>query len=270
LPFLVWLSNRRLDLDASDIFAAAFIAPITYNSTMAALLELDRVSAGYGPLNVLSEVSLKVGEGEIVAMIGANAAGKSTLLLCASGCLPLGGGEIRFAGRSTKGVSSQELVRQGLAHAPEGRRIFPRLTVAENLELGAYCRRDRAGIDRDLQAIYALFPVLAERRRQPGGTLSGGEQQMLALGRAWMARPRLLLLDEPSLGLAPIIAAKVFEALRLWRQAGMAILLVEQNARQALAMADRGYVLEQGKMVLNGPAAQLAADPRLRQAYLGA
>lgn len=237
---------------------------------MSALLELRSVSAGYGPIKVLHELSLEIGEGEMVAMIGANGAGKSTTLLCISRAVRLSGGEIRFAGKATSGLSPHELVRHGLAHAPEGRRIFPRLTVAENLELGAYCRRDRHAVTRDMKAIYELFPVLAERRRQAGGTLSGGEQQMLALARAWMARPRLLLLDEPSLGLAPMVAAKVFETLALWHRAGMAILLVEQNARQALALAERAYVLEQGAVTLAGSAATLAHDSRVQQAYLGA
>ncbi|HVA49432.1 MAG TPA: ABC transporter ATP-binding protein [Pirellulales bacterium] len=237
---------------------------------MAALLELERVWAGYGQAEVLKNVSLEVGEGEMVAMIGANGAGKTTMLLCISGCLPADRGEIRFRGRSTRGLPPHEVVRLGLSHAPEGRRIFSRLTVAENLQLGAYTRRDRAAIERDVKSVYELFPILAERRQQAGGTLSGGEQQMLALARAWMSRPRLLLLDEPSLGLAPLVVAKVFEALASWHRTGMSMLLVEQNARQALALAERAYVLEQGTVTLAGPAAQLASDPRVQQAYLGA
>jgi branched-chain amino acid transport system ATP-binding protein len=237
---------------------------------MAALLELECVSAGYGPIGVLREISLNVGEGEMVAMIGANGAGKSTMLRCISGCLRPTRGEIRFGGRPTAGVAPHELVGRGLAHAPEGRRIFPRLTVRENLELGAYCRRDRQAIERDMRSCHELFPVLGQRQHQPGGTLSGGEQQMLALARAWMARPRLLLLDEPSLGLAPRVSVKVFEVLRKWHAQGMAILLVEQNARQALALSERAYVLEHGEIRLSGPACELAADPRVQQAYLGA
>jgi branched-chain amino acid transport system ATP-binding protein len=237
---------------------------------MAALLEVERVSAGYGPIGVLREISLDVGEGEMVAMIGANGAGKSTMLRCISGCLRPARGEIRFDGRRADGVAPHELVGRGLSHAPEGRRIFPRLSVHENLELGAYCRRDRAGIARDMLSCYELFPALGRRQRQPGGTLSGGEQQMLALARAWMARPRLLLLDEPSLGLAPRVSEKVFEVLGQWHAQGMAILLVEQNARQALALAQRAYVLEHGEICLSGPARELAADPRVQQAYLGA
>jgi branched-chain amino acid transport system ATP-binding protein len=237
---------------------------------MPVLLELRDVSAGYGPVNVLKQVSLEVSEGEMVALIGANGAGKSTTLLCISRVVRQSGGKIRLAGQTTAGLAPHDLVRLGLAHAPEGRRIFSRLTVAENLELGAYARRDRQAIAQDMKTMYDLFPVLAERRRQTGGTLSGGEQQMLALARAWMARPRLLLLDEPSLGLAPLVAAKVFETLALWHRAGMAILLVEQNARQALALAQRAYVLEQGAVTLVGAAGELACDPRVQQAYLGA
>lgn len=236
---------------------------------MSVLLDLRQVSAGYGPVKVLKAVSLYVGEGEMLAMIGANGAGKSTTLLCVSRVVRETSGEIRFAGRHISTLAPHELVRLGVAHAPEGRRIFSRLTVAENLELGAYGRRDPAGIAQDMKSVYELFPVLAERRGQAGGTLSGGEQQMLALGRAFMSRPRLLLLDEPSLGLAPLIAAKVFEALSMWHRAGMAILLVEQNARQALALAERAYVLESGAIVRDGPAAELARDPRVQQAYLG-
>ena len=237
---------------------------------MAALLELDRVRAGYGQADVLQEISLEIGEGEMVAMIGTNGAGKTTTLLCISGCVPTRRGEIRFDGQNTRGKQPHELVRLGLSHAPEGRRIFPRLSVDENLDLGAYTRRDRPAIAADKKAMYELFPVLAQRRQQPGGTLSGGEQQMLALARAWMARPRLLLLDEPSLGLAPMACAKVFAALAAWHQAGMAMLLVEQNARQALALAERAYVIEHGAVSLSGPAKELASDPRVQQAYLGA
>jgi branched-chain amino acid transport system ATP-binding protein len=237
---------------------------------MAALLQLERVSAGYGPIEVLRDISLDVGEGEMVAMIGANGAGKSTTLRCISGLLRATHGSLRFAGQSTMGVAPHQLVGRGLAHAPEGRRIFPRLTVRENLQLGAYTRRDPAGVKHDMNAIYELFPVLVERREQLGGTLSGGEQQMLALSRAWMSRPRLLLLDEPSLGLAPKVSAKVFDVLGQWHRQGMSMLLVEQNARQALALAQRAYVIEHGAIILSGRASELAADPRVQQAYLGA
>lgn len=237
---------------------------------MAALLELERVSASYGPIEVLRDLSLNVSQGELVAMIGANGAGKSTTLRCISGCLRPTRGDIRFAGRSVVGVAPHQLVGRGLSHAPEGRRIFPRLTVRENLQLGAYTRRDAAGVRHDMSAIYELFPVLAERRQQLGGTLSGGEQQMLALSRAWMSRPRLLLLDEPSLGLAPKVSAKVFDVLVQWHRQGMSMLLIEQNARQALALAQRAYVIEHGAITLSGRASELAADPRVQRAYFGA
>lgn len=237
---------------------------------MTALLQLERVRAGYGPLKVLQEVSLEVGEGEIVTMIGANGAGKTTTLMCISGCLRPTAGRVLFGGRAIHGRPAHELVCRGLSHVPEGRRIFPRLTVAENLELGAYSRRDGDAVRSDLARAYEWFPVLGQRRRQLGGTLSGGEQQMLALARAWMGRPKLLLLDEPSLGLAPLMVARVFEVLRELHMHGMAMLLVEQNARQALAIAARGYVVEQGRIALSGAARQLADDPRVRRAYLGA
>ena len=237
---------------------------------MTALLQLEGVTAGYGPLEVLKEVSLEVGEGEIVTMIGANGAGKSTTLMCISGCLRPKAGRLAFAGRAIDGLPAHQRVQRGLCQAPEGRRIFPRLTVAENLELGAYTRRDRGAVRRDLERAYERFPVLGQRRRQLGGTLSGGEQQMLALARAWMSRPKLLLLDEPSLGLAPLVVARVFEVLRELHAQGMALLLVEQNARQALALAQRGYVMEQGRIALAGPASELLGDARVQQAYLGA
>jgi len=237
---------------------------------MTALLHLERLTAGYGPLSVLKEVSLEVGEGEMVTLIGANGAGKTTTLLSISGCLRPRSGRIVFAGQAIDRMPAHLLVGRGLCHAPEGRRIFPRMTVAENLELGAYHRRDRAAVRRDRDRAYEQFPLLGQRRRQLGGTLSGGEQQMLALARAWMSRPRLLLLDEPSLGLAPRLVAQVFETLRELHAQGMAMLLVEQHARQALAHAQRGYVMEQGRIALEGRASQLVSDARVRRAYLGA
>lgn len=237
---------------------------------MTALLQIERLTAGYGPLSVLKEVSLAVGEGEMVTLIGANGAGKTTTLMSISGCLRPQSGSIVFAGQAIDRLPAHTLVGRGLCHAPEGRRIFPRLTVADNLELGGYHRRDRAAVRRDLDRAYARFPLLGQRRRQLGGTLSGGEQQMLALARAWMSRPRLLLLDEPSLGLAPRMVAQVFDSLRELHAQGMAMLLVEQNARQALALAQRGYVMEQGRIALQGPASQLLSDARVQRAYLGA
>jgi branched-chain amino acid transport system ATP-binding protein len=234
----------------------------------APLLELTGVSAGYGARPVLREVSFRVPAGGIVTLLGANGAGKSTTLRAISGLVRPTAGSIRFAGDGIGGVSPEEIVRRGVCHVPEGRRVFPRMSVEENLALGAYlsgAAEATAGYER----VYTLFPVLAERRRQAGGTLSGGEQQMLAIGRALMGRPRLLLLDEPSLGLAPLFVSRIFAIIAEIHASGCAIVLVEQNARQALRIADHGVVLETGKVILEGPAAGLAADPRVREAYLG-
>ncbi|MFM8435944.1 MAG: ABC transporter ATP-binding protein [Planctomycetia bacterium] len=233
------------------------------------LLEVDQLEAGYGPIRALDGVSLGVDEGELVAIIGANGAGKTTLLMAISGVVPARRGEVRFAGRRITGLAPHEIVRLGIGHAPEGRRIFPRLTVRENLELGGFAQDDGARVKRDIDEACGLFPVLAERMGQLGGTLSGGEQQMLALGRALVGRPRLLLLDEPSLGLAPLIVAKIFEVIAGLTARGIAVVLVEQNARAALKLAARGYVLETGRITLTGSGPDLAADPRVRDAYLG-
>ena len=233
------------------------------------LLEVDQLEAGYGPIRALDGVSLAVDEGELVAIIGANGAGKTTLLMAVSGVVPARQGEVRFAGRRITGLAAHEVVRLGIGHAPEGRRIFPRLTVRENLELGGFAQDDAARVSRDIDEACGLFPVLAERMGQLGGTLSGGEQQMLALGRALVGRPRLLLLDEPSLGLAPLIVAKIFEVIAGLTARGIAVMLVEQNARAALKLAARGYVLETGRVTLTGSGPELAADPRVRDAYLG-
>ena len=233
------------------------------------LLEVDQLEAGYGPIRALDGVSLAVDEGELVAIIGANGAGKTTLLMAVSGVVPARKGEVRFAGRRITGLAPHEIVRLGIGHAPEGRRIFPRLTVRENLELGGFAQDDAARVRRDIDEACGLFPVLAERMGQLGGTLSGGEQQMLALGRALVGRPRLLLLDEPSLGLAPLIVAKIFEVIAGLTARGIAVMLVEQNARAALKLAARGYVLETGRVTLTGSGPDLAADPRVRDAYLG-
>jgi branched-chain amino acid transport system ATP-binding protein len=233
------------------------------------LLEVDQLEAGYGPIRALDGVSLAVDEGELVAIIGANGAGKTTLLMAVSGVVPARKGEVRFAGRRITGLAPHEIVRLGIGHAPEGRRIFPRLTVRENLELGGFAQDDAARVRRDIDDACGLFPVLAERMAQLGGTLSGGEQQMLALGRALVGRPRLLLLDEPSLGLAPLIVAKIFEVIAGLTARGIAVMLVEQNARAALKLAARGYVLETGRVTLTGSGPDLAADPRVRDAYLG-
>jgi branched-chain amino acid transport system ATP-binding protein len=231
------------------------------------LLELQRVEVRYGAIRALKDVNLSVGEGEIVALLGANGAGKSTTLRSISGLVPASAGSIRFEGRELRKLGPHEIVGLGLSHVPEGRRIFPRLSVTENLEMGAY--RRRGSLAKDFEQVFALFPILKERERQDGGTLSGGEQQMLAIGRAMMSRPRLLLLDEPSMGLAPLFVRRIFEIIAEIRALGTTILLVEQNAAQALRLADRGYVLETGEITMSESAGQLLADPRVRNAYLG-
>jgi branched-chain amino acid transport system ATP-binding protein len=233
------------------------------------ILEVRDLEAGYGPIRALDHVSLDVEDGELVALIGANGAGKTTLLMAISGVVPSRGGSIRFAGSPLMAVKPHEVMRLGIGHAPEGRRIFPRLTVRENLELGGFTQTDRAKLSRDIDEACGLFPVLGERMDQLGGTLSGGEQQMLAIARALVGHPRLLLLDEPSLGLAPLVVAKVFEVIASLSARGISVLLVEQNARAALKLAHRGYVLETGRITLTGGGAELAADRRVRDAYLG-
>jgi branched-chain amino acid transport system ATP-binding protein len=236
---------------------------------MPAQLILTNAQAGYGAIEVLKSISLEVAAGEIVTIIGANGAGKTTTLMCISGINRLRAGSVTFNGREIQKLPPHEIVKLGLSQSPEGRKIFPRLTVLENLELGAVTRRDRKEIRQDFDRVYALFPILRDRTKQQGGTLSGGEQQMLAVGRALMSRPKMLLLDEPSLGLAPLLVAKIFAAIRQLNQEGMAVLLVEQNARMALKLAHRGYVLETGTIVMNGPADQLLNDQRVKDAYLG-
>jgi branched-chain amino acid transport system ATP-binding protein len=233
------------------------------------MLELDQLRAGYGNIEALHGISLTVDEGEIVTLIGANGAGKTTALMAISGCVRARAGAIRFRGRDISQLATHEIVALGLVQAPEGRKIFPRLTVTENLEMGAFSRRDRDGIATDAKRVFELFPILGERRRQPGGTLSGGEQQMLAIGRALMARPKLLLLAEPSLGRAPLVVSRIFEVIRELNREGATILLVEQNAQMALKAAHRGYVLETGSISMSGPAADLLSDQRVRSAYLG-
>jgi branched-chain amino acid transport system ATP-binding protein len=233
------------------------------------ILEVRGLSAGYGPVRALDGVSIEVGEGETVAIIGANGAGKTTLLMAISGVVPARSGSIVFEGRPITGSPPHAVARLGVGHAPEGRRIFPRLSVRENLQLGGFSRTDRSTIAADIDEACALFPVLGERLGQMGGTLSGGEQQMLALARALVGRPKLLLLDEPSLGLAPLIVQKIFEVVAGLAKRGIAVVLVEQNARAALKLADRGYVLETGRITLSGPGTELAHDRRVREAYLG-
>lgn len=234
------------------------------------MLELREIQTYYGNIQALKGVSLRVEEGEIITLIGANGAGKSTTLMSICGIAPPRAGEIVFQGAPIHGRAPDEIVALGISQVPEGRRIFPALTVAENLDMGAFLRRDKGGIKEDLAHVYDLFPILAERRNQAGGTLSGGEQQMLAISRALMARPRLLLLDEPSLGLAPLIVKRIFDIVRrINQEGGTTIFLVEQNANLALQLAHRGYVMETGRITLEDRADRLLANPDVRRAYLG-
>jgi branched-chain amino acid transport system ATP-binding protein len=236
---------------------------------MSTLLRVEGIEAGYGDLTAVSDVSLEVREGEAVALIGANGAGKTTTLRAVSGLLPLRRGRIEFQGRRLDGLGPAEIVARGIAHVPEGRQLFPTMTVRENLELGARSRAARAGRAEMLQRVFELFPRLRERREQLAGTLSGGEQQMCAIGRGLMARPRLLMLDEPSLGLAPVLVKVIFEDLVRINAQGITVLLVEQNVLRALHLAHRGYVLENGRMTLSGPRDELLASGHIKQAYLG-
>ncbi len=233
------------------------------------LLEIDNITLLYGRIQALHGISLQVDEGEIVALIGANGAGKSTTMRAISGLRPVASGRIRFAGRDITNLRADLRVIRGISQAPEGRGIFPGMTVVENLEMGAYTRRDPTGVQTDLRRVYSLFPRLEERRKQVGGTLSGGEQQMLAVGRALMSRPKLMLLDEPSMGLAPMLIQQIFSIITEINQQGTTILLVEQNAQQALSRAHRAYVLETGRIVKSGAGSELLNDPTVKDAYLG-
>ena len=233
------------------------------------MLELKNIHTYYGNIRAVRGISIAVNAGEKVCMIGANGAGKSTTLMTISGIHAPVQGTIHFEGEDITATSAEQRVNLGISQVPEGRLIFPDMTVLENLELGAYIRKDLAGIKTDLDKIFGYFPVLAERRKQRGGSLSGGEQQMLAIGRALMSNPRLLLLDEPSLGLAPLIVKQIFEIIEQINEAGTTILLVEQNAQIALNLTDRGYVLETGEVTIEGASTNLLADERVRQAYLG-
>jgi branched-chain amino acid transport system ATP-binding protein len=237
--------------------------------TAASILEVEALHVSYGAIVALRGVSLRVGQGEVVALIGANGAGKTTTLRAISGMLRPKSGRIVLQGQEVQGMKSHLLVPRGMAHAPEGRGIFLNLTVGENLDLGAYLRRDRAQVAEDRDYVFGLFPRLKERQRQVGGTLSGGEQQMLAISRALMSRPKLLLLDEPSLGLAPQVVGTIFRILREVNARGVSILLVEQNAHLALSLAHHGYVLETGEVVMQGAGKTLLASPEIRRAYLG-
>jgi len=232
-------------------------------------LTIENLRSGYGPIEVLKGISLRVEPGEIVAVIGANGAGKTTTLGTISGLIAARSGSIRFGTHDLTQIPAHRIVRLGLAHSPEGRRIFPKLTVLENLEMGAFTRTNEAEIREDFARAYSYFPILKERKKQLGGTLSGGEQQMLAIARALMSRPAMLLLDEPSLGLAPMIVVKIFEVIAELNREGMGVLLVEQNARMALKLAHRGYVMETGSIVVEAPACELLHDPRIKAAYLG-
>jgi branched-chain amino acid transport system ATP-binding protein len=233
------------------------------------LLAVEKLEVAYGGIQAVKGIDLAVAPGELVCLIGANGAGKTTTLKGICGLQPVKRGTVRYAGDTVTGRPAFELVRRGLAMVPEGRGVFGALTIEENLAMGAYVRTDRAGVASDLERVYSLFPRLRERRRQTAGTLSGGEQQMLAMGRALMSRPRMLLLDEPSMGLAPLMVQKVFETIVMVSREGVTILLIEQNAKLALEVANRGYVMESGEITLQGDAKRLLGDPAVRAAYLG-
>ena len=234
-----------------------------------ALLEVENIHSYYGHIHALRGVSLRVDEGEVVTLIGSNGAGKTTTLRSINGILVPREGRIVFRGEEIQGKPAHDMIKKGIAQSPEGRRIFSRMTVLENLEMGAYHRSDRDGIQEDMDRVYDLFPRLKERVKQEAGTMSGGEQQMLAIGRALMSRPKLLLLDEPSMGLAPVLVERIFQTVEEINKQGMTILLVEQNANVALKVATRGYVLEAGTIVNAAPAEKLREDPKVREAYLG-
>jgi branched-chain amino acid transport system ATP-binding protein len=234
-----------------------------------ALLEVENIHSYYGHVHALRGVSLAVEEGEVVTLIGSNGAGKTTTLRSIHGILPPREGRIVFRGEEIQGKPAHDMIKKGIAQSPEGRKIFSRMTVLENLEMGAYHRSDHSEIAEDMARVYDLFPRLEERAKQEAGTLSGGEQQMLAIGRALMSRPKLLLLDEPSMGLAPVLVERIFQVIEEINKQGMTILLVEQNANIALEVATRGYVLETGKIVNAAPAEKLREDPKVREAYLG-
>ena len=235
---------------------------------MTAMLEVRDLQVAYGKIEAVKQISFSVDEGQVVTLIGTNGAGKTTTLRTISGLLRPSGGSIHFQGKPIDRVAAHDIVTLGVAHSPEGRRIFPRLSVEENLLLGAFARKDH-GIRADLQAAYDLFPILGERSKQPAGTFSGGEQQMLAMGRAMMSRPKLLMLDEPSMGLSPLMMKRIMSTVQTLQGQGTTILLVEQNAQAALRLADKGYVLEVGKIVLEGTGKDLLASDDVRKAYLG-
>ena len=233
------------------------------------MLKIRDLSVHYGKIKAVRQIDMDIAQGEIVSLIGANGAGKSTTLRALSGLVKAAGGSVEFEGRNITGWNAKAIVEAGISHCPEGRQIFPRMTVMENLELGAYTRKDTRNLSVEYDRIFEYFPVLAQRRSQLGGTLSGGEQQMLAIGRALMSKPKLLLLDEPSLGLAPLLVEKIFEIIQNINREGMTVLLIEQNAWQALNIANRGYVMETGSVAVTGAASELLHNDHVRRAYLG-
>ena len=233
------------------------------------MLKVEKLNVHYGVIHALKDVSMEVKEGETVSLIGANGAGKTTLLQTISGLLKKTSGEVMFLGKSMNKVSAKNIVKEGITQVPEGRHIFPGMSVYENLLMGAYLRKDKDGIKKDLQDIYQRFPILEKRSSQDASTLSGGEQQMLAMGRALMARPKILLLDEPSMGLAPILVKEIFNIIKDINEKGTTVLLVEQNAKMALSIADRAYVMETGNIVMTGTGAELVNSPEIQKAYLG-
>ena len=233
------------------------------------LLKVSNLKVSYGGIQAVKGVDFEVAEGELVSLIGSNGAGKTTTMKAITGTLPINAGDIEYLGRSIRGQGPWDLVKQGLAMVPEGRGVFTRMTILENLQMGAYIRDDKAGIEADIDKMFAIFPRLKERRDQLAGTMSGGEQQMLAMGRALMSRPKVLLMDEPSMGLSPIMVDKIFEVVQDVFAQGVTILLVEQNASRALSIANRGYVMESGIITMTGEAKQMLSDPRVRAAYLG-
>jgi branched-chain amino acid transport system ATP-binding protein len=238
-------------------------------TTQNTLLKVTGLKVAYGGIQAVKGIDFEVHEGELVTLIGSNGAGKTTTMKAITGTLPMQGGDIQYLGQSIRGQGAWDLVKEGLAMVPEGRGVFTRMTITENLKMGAYIRTDEAGIAEDIEKMFELFPRLRERKNQLAGTLSGGEQQMLAIGRGLMSRPKVLLLDEPSMGLSPIMVDKVFEVVRDVSARGVTILLVEQNASRALGIASRGYVMESGNITMNGDARELLKDPRVRAAYLG-
>ncbi len=235
----------------------------------ATLLKVKSLKVAYGGIQAVKGVDFEVHEGELVSLIGSNGAGKTTTMKAITGSLPINDGDIEFLGRSVRGQGPWDLVKQGLAMVPEGRGVFMRMTITENLQMGAYIRTDKAGIASDMEKVFTIFPRLRERKDQLAGTMSGGEQQMLAMGRALMSRPKVLLLDEPSMGLSPLMVDKIFEVIKDVYGQGVTILLVEQNASRALSIADRGYVMESGLITMTGPAREMLNDPKVRAAYLG-